>query len=269
MNKKQVYQFLKQHDFHPIKSFGQNFLINPRITQKIINRVKKQAVHFVEIGPGIGALTRHFEGQKKDILLIERDKKLAEYWKQEGWNVICADILKLDWGRLPETFSLFGNLPYEIAGSLIVKSCLQKKQISSMVLTMQKELAQRASAPPSSKNYGLLSVMSQTFWDMKVLTDIPQSDFYPAPKVEGRVLEFHAKNTASHLKAGLFLKFVKCCFTFKRKMLFKQIPSCPPERAKKHLKNLKLTETCRAEELSPSQFVQLYLNLKKDIPASG
>lgn len=262
MNKKQVQQFLKENKFRPIKKLGQNFLINQDTIYKIVHRVQKYSPPFVEVGPGPGSLSRHFENKKKQVLLIEKDKKLANYWRQNKWNVICADVLKLKWENLPKTMTLFGNLPYEIAGTLIVKSCLHQKQIPNMILTMQKELAQRASASPQSKNYGLLSIMSHVFWNMELIANIPKTDFYPIPKVDGRVLEFQAKKRNHLLEPSSFLKFVKQCFSFKRKMLFKQISCNSVETAKKTLMNLNLSATCRAEELSPNQFVQLYLQIK-------
>ena len=262
MNKKQVKQFLKQKKIQPLKKWGQNFLINQHIIQKIVQRVQKHPPPFVEIGPGLGALSQHFANKKKDIILIERDKKLANYWKEAGWSVFQADALKFKWEKLPRKITVFGNLPYEIASSLILKSCLQGKQIQSMIFMMQKEVAQRVKARPHSKDYGLLSVISQTFWNILIVANASKTDFYPSPKVEGRVLEFQSKKKETDLEADLFLKFVKQCFSFKRKMLFKQMGAQSLEIAKKTLKDLGLSEFCRAEELNPSQFAALYFQNK-------
>ncbi len=265
MNKKQVQQFLKQNNLQPIKKFGQNFLINQGIIQKIVETALKHSPPFVEIGPGLGALTRHFENKKKEtLLLIERDKKLAAYWKSTGYTVICADALKLKWETLPKKITVFGNLPYEITASLILKSCFYQHQIQHMIFMMQKEVAQRITAQPHNKNYGLLSVISQTFWDTKLVANVQKTDFYPIPKVKGRVLEFQIRNQMPNLHIDLFIKFVKQCFSFKRKMLFKQMDGLPSESARKALKSLNFSETCRAEELSPHQFLELYFTVKKE-----
>ena len=264
MDKTQIKNFLKENQLKPIKKFGQNFLINQNIIQQIVQQVKKYPPPFVEIGPGLGALTSHLKDKKKDTLLIERDKKLADWWKEKGWNVFCADALNFQWKELPKTFTLFGNLPYEIAGSLIIKASLQQKQIPNMICTMQKEVAQRTIAQACSKNYGLLSVMSQVFWNITTIADIPKTDFYPVPKVEGRVLKFQAKKTSNQLQPSLFLKFIRQSFSLKRKMLFKQIEGIPSDMAKKVLADLGLRETCRAEELSPLQFVKLYSKIKNN-----
>ena len=262
MNKKEIQEFLRQNKLYPIKRFGQNFLVNPHIIKKIAQTVQKHSPPFVEVGPGLGALSRHFENQKKAVFLVERDKKLAEYWKKAGWAVLRADILKLKWEELPDKFTLFGNLPYQVASSLIIKSSLCQSQVSSMVFTLQKEVAQRVTACPG-KNYGLLSVLSQVFWKIHFVADIPKTNFYPAPKVDGRVLEFQPTNRAKDFHPEKFLKFVKRCFAFKRKMLFKQISSGCALKYREIFKNLNLKETCRAEDLKPSQFVELYLQGEK------
>ena len=261
MNKKQVRQFLKKRNLHPVKKLGQNFLINQQAIQTIVMRVQKHSPPFIEIGPGLGALTNHFK-KKTNIILVERDKKIASYWKEQAYSVLSADALKLEWlTAFPKKFILFGNLPYEIASRLIVKSCLYREQVQGMIFMMQKEVAQRATARPQGKNYGFLSVMAQTFWEILPVASIPKTYFYPIPKVEGAVLEFRIKQTASRLDPKSFLQFIKQCFAFKRKMLFKQIPAGSAEQIKKILGNLGLSENCRAEELSSRQFIKLYLQI--------
>ena len=263
MNKKQVQQFLKKRNLYPIKKLGQNFLINQQAVQKIVTTVQKYSPPFVEIGPGLGALTNYFKKQK-DIILVERDKKIAAYWKEQAYSVLSADVLKLEWlTAFPEKFILFGNLPYEIASSLIVKSCLYQEQIKGMVFMVQKEVAQRATAQSYKKNYGFLSVIAQTFWEISLVANIPRTYFYPIPKVEGTVLEFRVKQKTSELDSKSFLQFVKQCFSFKRKMLFKQIKLGSTEKIKKILGNIGLSENCRAEELSSQQFTELYLQINR------
>ena len=257
MNKQQVQQFLKEQNFQPVKKLGQNFLVNLGLIQAIVKNVQSQPAPFVEIGPGLGALTRHFE--KKDILLIEKDKKLANYWSQQGWTVFCEDALKFNWSRLPKKLTLFGNLPYEIAGSLIVKTSIEQRQVSNMLFLTQKEVAERIKATANSKNYGLLSVIAQNFWTISTLFSAPRTDFYPVPKVDGQFLEFKAKKLDTLVSAPLFLSFVKHCFQFKRKMLFKQLNV---SSAKDILESLGLPSTCRAENLNPQMFLQLYIKIR-------
>lgn len=223
MNQKELKIFLKQQNIRPLKRFGQNFLVNQKTIQKILHIVHNQTPPFVEIGPGLGALTTCFSNKKKDILLVERDKKIASYWKNKGYSVLSADVLKLDWPQsLPKKCTVFGNLPYQIAGRLVLTSCLHQKQVVSMVLMMQREVAQRVIAQPGHKNYSLLSVVSQTFWFISPKLLIPKTDFYPQPKVEGSLLEFQIKKKTDNLDPSSFLDFVKKCFAFKRKKLIKK-----------------------------------------------
>ena len=257
MNKKQVKQFLEAQQLKPIKKLGQNFLVNPGLIQAIVKNIQKQPAPFVEVGPGLGALTRHFK--KKDVFLIEKDKKLASYWSQQGWTVFCEDALKFNWSCLPKKFTLFGNLPYEIAGSLIVKFSVEQKQVSKMFFLIQKEVAERVKAPANSKNYGLLSVIAQSFWSVSTLFSIPKNDFYPVPQVEGRFLEWTAKKFNSSVSPHLFFQFVKNCFQFKRKMLFKKLDVFSPKNI---LADLGLKPTCRAENLSSEEFLQLYMQIR-------
>ena len=262
MDKATVKQFLKINNLRPIKKLGQNFLINKNLCQKMVQEVKKQQAPFVEIGPGLGALTLFFESQKKDLLLVEKDKKLAQLWSHKAWNVVCGDALKLCWDKWPKHFTLFSNLPYEIAASLIIKASLRKKQVPVMILSMQKEVAERLMAKAKSKNYGLLSVMAQSFWRLRVLAKLLKTDFYPIPQVDGKMLELKAKKQEDLEPEG-FLKFLKSCFAFKRKMLFKKLPLKSPEEAKKRLEKLAFRPDSRAEDLTAPQFAQLYLNLTK------
>ena len=259
MDKREVKQFLEDRSLKPIKKLGQNFLVNPGLAQAIVRSIQNHPPPFVEVGPGLGALTRHFN--RKDIFLIEKDKKLAEYWSQEGWTVFCEDALKFKWSQLPKRFTLFGNLPYEIASSLIIQFSIDQKQASKMVFLIQKEAAERVKALPHSKHYGLLSVIAQSFWFVSTLFSIQKSDFYPIPQVEGRFLEFRAKKFNTSISPPLFLQFVKKCFQFKRKMLFKQLNI---SNAKETLESLNLWPNCRAENLTPKNFLQLYMKIKKE-----
>ena len=267
MNKSELKSFLESEQFRPIKKLGQNFLIRDQLALKIANRVKQLPPPFVEIGPGAGALTRHFT-DRKQILLVEQDPRIADYWRRQAYSVIQVDALRLNWSKLPKSFTLFGNLPYQIASSLVLKAVRYQKQVQNMLFLVQKEVGQRMRAVPKSKTYGFLSVGGQLFWDISKIEDVKRVDFYPMPKVEGQVLSFQAKALAFGLvlspeESQALLSFVKKCFSFKRKMLFKQIPGLSYLEGKKALKELNLSEGCRAEELSPSQFIELYLEKSK------
>ena len=256
MNPKDLKAFLRDHNLKPLKSLGQNFLIRSDLIEKIVKTVKQNPAPYVEIGPGPGALTRHFK--KEEIFLIERDKKIAKYWKDKSWRVLCQDALKLKREQLPLSFTLFGNLPYEIASSFIIKTSIEGSRPETMIFLIQKEAAHRLKAKAQSKNYSLLSVMAQSFWNLSECFYVPKDCFYPKPKVDGILVELKAKNTLLDSPPA-FLNFVKQCFHMKRKMLFKKLLIKEP---KKHLENLGWSTNCRAEDLSPEDFIRLYESLQ-------
>jgi len=246
---------LEEQGLKPVKKLGQNFLIDEEAIQTIVKRIQKHDLPMVEIGPGLGALTSHFK--KENLLLVEKDKKLAHYWEQKSWKVLCQDALKLKSSELPHKFLLFGNLPYEIAASLIIKVVAEGFQSPVMIFLIQKEVSDRIQSlygsKHGSKNYGLLSVISQTYWEITPFIKIPKHCFYPVPQVSGVVLEFIKKTPPC--PPAPFLKFVKKCFQFRRKMLFKNLPLPNP---KKYLREKGFNPNCRAEDLSPQDFIKLF-----------
>jgi len=243
---------LREHHLKPLKSLGQNFLVDNKAIQSIVSAIQKYDSPFVEIGPGLGALTDHFK--KDSLCLVEKDKKLASYWQNKSHKVLCQDALDLTKDQVPKNFVLFGNLPYEIAASLIIKMTIEDFDNKVMIFLMQKEVADRIKSPCSSKNYGLLSVISQVYWEVHSLIKIPKHKFYPIPQVSGQVLEFKRKNTIP-IPPLPFFHFVKKSFHMRRKMLYKKLPLPEP---KKTLEGLGLSNHCRAEDLSPENFVKLF-----------
>ena len=212
---------MKELGFHPKKFLGQHFLISPLVIEKTLSAVAElKPSLIVEVGPGFGALTKGLLLLKKPLVLVEKDPALCCYWQNvlshSGKSVLTGgrqgvalpdikthlnppalkrgrlkpvgfvlkgDVLKLAWQSLLLPGSILtGNLPYNIAGRLLLKSCPGPPQLKAMVLMFQKEVAQRVLACPGSKNYGLLSVLSQCFWKARLLLEAGTSDFYPRPQ---------------------------------------------------------------------------------------
>ena len=256
MNIKDTKNFLKELNTFPKKHLGQNFLINPRIAQKIISEVKKTKGPWMEIGPGAGALTRLFsEDEKNKLTLIERDRRIVNYWREKHFSVLSQDALKTDWDQLSHPITLFGNLPYQLAGPLILQLSSFSNKIRSMIFMMQKEVSLRVRAKPRTKDYGLLSVMAQTFWNIQWIAEAGTKDFYPPPKVTGQVLKLLPKNPP--LPAGDFLLFLKSCFSQRRKKLIRRLPASLSQ-AEAFLSETGHNTNTRAEELSPGDFIYLY-----------
>ena len=247
----------------PKKAFGQNFLVSQHVIGKIIEAVRSRTFKgMVEVGPGLGALTEPLLKVDLHPQVIELDRDLAAYWQSRGLRVHEADALKFDWNtlQLQEPALLVSNLPYQISTSLVIDRCLGPLAIKYMVLMFQKEVAQRLTASPSSKEYGMLSVMAQLHFRIARVADASPGDFFPAPKIASRVLLFE-RIEAQGLGVP-FLKFAKHAFQFRRKFLLKNLKSVM-DKAKLEtltagLTSMGLNEKARAEELSPAQFRELF-----------
>ncbi len=252
---------LAEMSLAPKKAFGQNFLVSGHVIDKILACVRaRKFSELVEIGPGLGALTEPLLDYKPR--LFEFDDDLVQYWRGRGLTVEAGDAIRLNWEelQLDAPTLLVSNLPYQIATHLVIDRCFGPAAIGEMILMFQKEVAQRLMAEPRSKGYGFLAVMAQLHFHMARVVDAAPGDFFPAPKVAGRVLFF--KRLPDPDLGLRFLKFVKQGFAFRRKFLLKNLKSVvdPSKLARMPglLIAMDLTEKARAEELTPAQFVELF-----------
>lgn len=249
------------------RSLGQNFLVSDVVIERIINQVKEfQPEALIEVGPGPGALTHFLRQMNKPLLLIELDRVIAQFWRDEGLEVLEEDALRLDWTKLykPEQRTVFvSNLPYQISSSIVIERSLENQGVAAMVLMFQKEVAQRIRAPAKNEHYGLLSVIAQVFWKTEIVTEAGPRDFNPPPRVASRVLSFE-RLPSEVTERKLFLQFVKAAFAQRRKLLKSNLSGLlfqkkiTEEQFVQWLAELGFKETARAEELSPAQFVSLY-----------
>ncbi len=258
---------MRELDVQPKHSMGQNFLIDEYVIHEIVNCVRELPVaRIVEVGPGLGALTDELLHLKKPLVAIELDRKFADYWRGRELRVIETDALKIDKLSFNESndkavvqSALVSNLPYQIASRLVIEQSFAAL-FDHMVLMFQKEVADRLMATPRSHDFGLLSVIAQTFWAMEVVVDASAESFYPKPKISSRVLKF-VRKAGVHVDRG-FLSFIKCSFQYRRKFLTKNLKDYGSQ-VKGELTALGLNERARPEELSVEQFLSLYRNLSK------
>ena len=240
------------------KSLGQNFLVDEEAIEQILSRIRKVSCHsIVEVGPGLGALTEGLKLLPAKLHLVELDDRLAQKWKEEGESVFHEDVLKLDFQKLPiqKPTLLAGNLPYQVASRLIIDRSLGPDTITEMIVMVQKEVAQKVQAPPSQKNYGILSVLAQTFWKVKKIIEVPPRCFDPPPQVAGRVLHFQRLSNPPEIHRLAYLKFLKQAFAQRRKKLINNLGGGLWIEA---FKELGFNESIRAEELTVSQWVSLF-----------
>ncbi len=260
MNSREVQAKLKSLGVSPKKSLGQNFLVNEKISGRIVERAVRDPFELaVEIGPGLGALTERLRSQVKALKLIELDRHFAHYWREQGCEVLEEDALNVNWSHLvgKARTLLVSNLPYQISSSLVVEMSLGPDELSTMVLMFQKEVAQRILAKPASADYGLLSVMAQACWSVEPVVEAGPKDFFPPPQVGSRVLAFVRK---AHVPADrrLLLKLVKLGFSQRRKKLISNLESMVPKPIMLDwLPQNLLSVDCRAEELSSDKWMLL------------
>ena len=268
-NKTLLKKAMKNMQWMPKKFLGQNFLINQKVIDQIIEAARACKPQFIiEAGPGFGALTHSLLAFKRPLCVIEKDPHLARRWQNKPLTLINQDVLKTNWKACLQPGSLFiGNLPYQAASRLLVDCCCEVKHLESMIFMFQKEVAARIKAPPGVKQYGLLSVLAQNFWTIKTLCTAFPHDFYPPPKVAGEVIVFQKKQPGLKLlKAKDFTRFVKTCFAHRRKLLINNLKA---PRLNPILKKLKISVEDRAETLPPQTFIRLFKELsKKPRPSS-
>lgn len=283
--KERIFARLQELGAEPKRSLGQNFLISDFVVDRILFAARAEAfTDLIEVGPGLGAITEDLlkvaEAAGAKFTLVELDRKFAEYWRERAestatpMKVIEGDALQLNWLTfgLSENTLFVSNLPYQISSSLVIERSLEPAGISRMTLMFQKEVAQRIAAKPRSKEYGLLTVVAQTFWETATVCDAGPNSFFPPPNVSSRVLMFRKRKTdwleqenSSSSRAG-FLKFAKAAFSHRRKLMSRNLLGEYFGGKKDLLPQLEtlfesqgLKATARAEELDPQAFVRLYL----------
>jgi 16S rRNA (adenine1518-N6/adenine1519-N6)-dimethyltransferase len=249
----------------PKKYLGQHFLKDQNIAKKIVDALPVSHLSVIEVGPGTGVLTRFLVERNSDLFLIEIDHESVSFLNKAypalGERIIQGDFLQLNLTALATgKWAVIGNFPYNISSQIFFKVLEQRNSVTHVVGMVQKEVAQRIASPPGSKEYGILSVLLQAFYNIKLLFTVPPGVFFPPPKVNSAVLSL-TRNAVDKLDCDevLFVKVVKQAFQTRRKTL------------RNALKNLNLPESLqnhdllnkRAEQLGVSDFVFLTKHLEK------
>lgn len=249
------------------KRFGQNFLRDPNIIRAIIVAAQLQPEdRVVEIGPGQGALTHSIAPNVAHMDLMEIDRDLAAEWKDAtpaGVVVHTGDALQLVWEDFltHPPYKLVANLPYNISSPILFKIIEQRHLFSTLVLMFQKEVAQRLRAHPGTKNYGILTVLCQLWFDVEPVINVPPQAFTPRPKVDSEVLRFvrRAQPRAAVEDAGQFKRVVKAAFAQRRKTLRNSLTSqgFAPEVVDAAAAHLSIDLKRRGETLNLAEFAAL------------
>ena len=268
---------LNKYGFNFQKKFGQNFLIDSNILEKIVREagVTKEDM-VLEIGPGIGTMTQYLCENARKVVAVEIDKNLIPILENDTLSeydnvrVINEDILKVDINKLVQEenngnpIKVVANLPYYITTPIIMGLFESHVPIESITIMVQKEVADRMQVGPGTKDYGALSLAVQYYAKPEVVAVVPASCFMPRPNVDSAVIRLtRHKNVPVDVKnEQLMFKIIRASFNQRRKTLQNSINNSPElnipkEKVVSALENMKLSPTVRGEALTLSQFAEL------------
>jgi 16S rRNA (adenine1518-N6/adenine1519-N6)-dimethyltransferase len=252
------------------KRFGQHFLEDRQIIDRILDAMApRPGDAIVEIGPGLGALTGPLLERVSHLHAVEIDRDLCARLRQrfppERLTVHEGDALEFDFAALPAPLRVVGNLPYNISTPLLFRLSGVAARCADLHLMLQKEVVDRLSAKPGSKDYGRLSVMLQYRYDIQRLIDVPATAFRPAPKVASAVARLvpHPCSELAALDAALFGRVVKAAFATRRKIVKNSLAEMV-SAAK--LTQLGIDPSARAEDLAVASFVAITNSLHEAGP---
>ncbi len=248
------------------KRFGQNFLKDSSVLDRIIEAIPNDGLPFVEIGPGLGDLTRQLlrVGQ---VRAYEVDKRLCEYLKSEfkepissgRLELICKDILEQSGSLQEYSYSLVANLPYYIATKIILNA-LRDKNCKQILVMVQKEVALKFTASAGNKEFGSLALLVQSVAKAKLLFEVPKEAFVPAPKVTSAILYIDKNSSLEDLN---FEEFLRIATKQPRKTLIKNLSaSYSKDILLGIFEKYNIKTTARAHELELSKYHQIYKELK-------
>ncbi|RKJ47219.1 16S rRNA (adenine(1518)-N(6)/adenine(1519)-N(6))-dimethyltransferase RsmA [bacterium 1XD8-76] len=267
---------LQKYQFRFQKKYGQNFLIDTSVLERIIKAAqigKEDCV--LEIGPGIGTMTQYLAESAGKVIAVEIDKALIPILGETlapygNVTVIQGDILKVDIGELAEKYNggkplkVTANLPYYITTPIIMGLFERKVPVSGITVMVQKEVAERMQAKPGTKDYGALSLAVQYYARPQVVANVPPNCFMPRPTVGSAVihLERHEEPPVSVQDEKFLFDIIRAAFNQRRKMMTNALAGAGDlHLAKEHivwaLRELGIPETIRGEKLSLPQFAML------------
>lgn len=256
---------LREIRVSPVRSLGQNFLHDQNLARSIVERAEIGPKDFVvEIGPGLGALTELALERGANVLAIEKDKRLADYlsnqFRGHALEIVHGDAIDFDTRALyiRPKIKLLGNLPYYISSQLLIKFLEYPNPISLSLLMLQKELAKRLDARPSTSDYGALTLMLQLHHHIEYLRSVPANVFFPKPEVDSALIRVTPRDPRVFPVSdyNAFGELVRRGFSQRRKQLAKLLRENVPNW-EEIASDLRLNVRARAEELSLEQWIAL------------
>lgn len=266
-------ELLNRYQLFAKKNYGQNFLIEPGIVDKIARSavVSDHCVVF-EIGPGIGALTQFLCEYAQQVIAFEIDERLPAVLKDslseyDNFTLIMNDILQVNIKEYVDKYRKEGydvafaaNLPYYITTPILFQLFEANADISAITVMMQKEVADRFSAKPNTKDYNALSVITQYRCDVSYVMKVPRNVFSPKPNVDSAVLQFRFKETNPSIEDDQLFALIKACFKQRRKTILNNFGDFikDKDKARSTLETAGIDVQARSEQLELDAFIRLY-----------
>ncbi|MDY3812832.1 MAG: 16S rRNA (adenine(1518)-N(6)/adenine(1519)-N(6))-dimethyltransferase RsmA [Candidatus Copromonas sp.] len=275
-NPKNTIEIIQKYEFMFQKKFGQNFLIDTHVLEKIISAAgitKNDCV--LEVGPGIGTMTQYLAENAGHVVAVEIDRNLIPILKEtladyDNVTVINEDILRVDIKALAEEYNggkpikVVANLPYYITTPIIMGLFESGVPIDNITVMVQKEVADRMKEGPGSKDYGALSLAVQYYAEPEIVANVPPNCFIPRPNVGSAVIRLtrHKEMPVEVKDPALMFKIIRASFNQRRKTLQNGLGNAPElpytkEQIAAAIAEMGLTPTIRGEALSLAQFAQL------------
>ena len=240
----------------PKRKLGQHFLKDLNIARKIVDSLGAEPSAVLEVGPGMGVLTRFLlQRGELDVHAVEIDPESVEYlqkhFQELKQKIYLHNFLKWDGNEMPKKFSIIGNFPYNISSQIFFRILEWRNRVPEVVCMVQKEVAERLSAGPGTKTYGILSVLLGAFYTIDYLFTVSEHVFIPPPKVKSAVIRLQ-RNGVENLPCDevLFFRIVKAAFGKRRKMLRNSLRELELEIPEEYAEK-------RPEQLSVADFIRL------------
>ena len=245
------------------KKFGQNFLIDTNIVEKIAMNACSKDLTTIEIGPGLGALTEQILKYSKNVVTYEIDKDMYELLnnnlKDDRLKTNLIDFLDVDLSIYKDKVNICSNLPYYVTTPILFKIIESDLDINTITIMVQKEVGDRIAAKVGSEDYGALSLEIQYLFDVKKQMDVSKNVFYPQPNVDSCVISLSPKIDRNKEYENKLFELIKNCFRMRRKTLANNLKDIYDTTIiDKIYLDMKLDKNIRAEQLSLDDYIKMY-----------
>lgn len=269
---------MKKYNIKANKNLGQNFLVSNDAINQIVNsgEIEKDDL-IIEIGPGLGTLTKELLEKAKKVICVELDNKMVEILNErfslyDNLEILNQDILKTDLKEIIKKeknqnnikdVKIIANLPYYITTPIIMKLLEEKLDLKSITVMIQKEVAERLIATPGEKNTGAITYTVYYYAEAKKITEVPNTSFIPEPEVTSEVIRLDIRKDppVETKNTEMMFKIIKNAFMQRRKTLLNSLTNTKifnnKDEGAKILKTLNLSENIRAEELTLKNFAEI------------